>query len=131
MKTKIFRFLLYLIFLFGIYGTGALVIKEFSKGAICPKIFNIPACFIIIICLVVPFIYHLLRRGNIVYFVLTGLACSIAVYGSVFQLLGNVECPKTNEGVPMCYISLTIFTFLILLKILELKIIEKQKRVDI
>jgi predicted membrane channel-forming protein YqfA (hemolysin III family) len=52
--------------------------------------------------------------------VFTGLAWSIATYGSIMQFSETVECPKTEEGIPMCYISFVMFSLLILLKTIEL-----------
>jgi predicted membrane channel-forming protein YqfA (hemolysin III family) len=114
------KYTLYLIFLFGIYGAGKLVYKEFAYGNICPKIVNIPACYIILVCLVIPLIIHLVKGSNSIYFMFTGLAWSIATYGSIMQVSGTIECPKTEEGSPMCYISFVMFSLLILLKVIEL-----------
>lgn len=114
------KYILYLVFLFGIYGAGTLVYKEFSYGNICPKIVNIPACYIIMACLVIPLIIHLTKGSNSIYFMFTGFAWTIASYGSIMQFLKTVECPKTAEGIPMCYISFVMFSLLILLKVIEL-----------
>ncbi|XMO86007.1 hypothetical protein AAFN75_14555 [Algibacter sp. AS12] len=118
--NTILKYILYLIFLFGIYGAGELVYKEIDYGDICPKIINIPACYIIMACLVIPLINHLIKGSNRIYFIFTGLAWSIATYGSIMQFSKIIECPKTAEGIPMCYISFVIFSLLILLKTVEL-----------
>jgi hypothetical protein len=114
------KYILYIIFLFGIYGAGTLAYKEFTFGSICPKIVNIPACYIIMICLVIPLIIHVIKGGNSIYFIFTGLAWSIATYGSIMQVSRTIECPKTEEGKPMCYISFAMFSLLIILKSIEL-----------
>ena len=118
--NTILKYILYLIFLFGIYGAGTLVYKEIVNGDICPKILNIPACYIIMVCLVIPLIIHLIKGSNRIYFIFTGLAWSIATYGSIMQFFKIIECPKTAEGIPMCYISFIMFSLLILLKTVEL-----------
>ena len=115
------KYILYLIFLFGIYGAGTLSYKEFAYGNICPKIVNIPACYIILACLVIPLIIHLVKGSNSIYFMVAGLAWSIATYGSIMQISGIIECPKTDGGTPMCYISFAMFSLLILLKAIDLK----------
>jgi hypothetical protein len=114
------KYILYLIFLFGIYGVGTLVYKEFVYGNICPNIVNTPACYIIMVCLVIPLIIHLIKGSNSIYFMFTGLAWSIATYGSIMQFSETIECPKTEEGIPMCYISFVMFSLLILLKAIGL-----------
>jgi hypothetical protein len=121
MINKIINNLIYSLFVFGIYGTGSLGLTEFHHSGTCPKIGIIPACYIIFICLILPFVTHILNKGKVLYFVFTSLALAIATYGTVGQLLGNVQCPKTTNGLPMCYISFVLFTSLIILKKIHLK----------
>jgi len=109
------------IFIIGIGGASSLVYNEFTNGLICPKLIGIPACYIIMLCFLIPFISHLFNLNSLYYYVGTGFAFTIALYGSVMKFAGIVECPKTNEGVPMCFISLSIFTSLIILKLTSLK----------
>ncbi|MFK8056962.1 MAG: hypothetical protein AB8F78_12640 [Saprospiraceae bacterium] len=111
-----------MIFVLGISGASGLVYNEFSTGSICPKILGVPACYIIALCLIIPFISHLLGWRNSVYYIGTGLAFGIAFYGTISQSLGLTECPKTGSGTPMCYISLAIFTSLIVLKFMQQKL---------
>ena len=108
-------------------GAGELVIEEFKTGNGCPKIMHVPMCLVILICLIIPLIVHLLKRLNILYFIFTGIAWSIALLASIMQFLGKAECPKTNTGTPMCYYSLLIFSSLIILKIIQLKASNNKK----
>ncbi|WP_405396259.1 hypothetical protein [Maribacter sp. Asnod2-G09] len=110
-----------ILFLFGLFGAGSLVITEFTTGDGCPKFGAVPACLIILICFILPFISHLLKKWNLIYFLFTGIAALIALVASVMQFIGNAECPKTDPGIPMCYISLLIFTSLIILKKIQLQ----------
>jgi len=126
MKQNILNITIYIIFIFGIYGAGSLVLTEFLHNDSCPKIGIIPACYIIFLCLIVPFIAQILNKGKVIYFAFITIALTIATYGSVGQLLGLVQCPKTVSGVPMCYISFILFFELLFLKILaNSKIIER------
>lgn len=105
----------------GLLGAGGLVIEEFKTGEGCPKIMHIPMCLVILICFIVPLISHLLKKWNVLYFLFTGLAGSIALIASIMQFTGNSECPKTASGTPMCYYSLLLFSSLIILKTYHLK----------
>ena len=125
---KVLDIVLTLVFVLSILGTISLVYDELVSHSICPKILNIPACYIIMFCFIVPFSTHLLKWNNYLYFIGTGLAFSIALYGTIMQTLEIIQCPKTSTGIPMCFISLSIFTSLIILKIISLKI--KTPRVD-
>ncbi|QWX83481.1 hypothetical protein H0I23_13605 [Cellulophaga sp. HaHaR_3_176] len=117
---SIYRVILVLL-IFGTIGVGGLVIEEVQTGNGCPKIGIIPACFIVLFCFLVPLVAHLKKKWNILYFLFTGLAFVIAIIASVMQYLGHSECPKTDGGLPMCYLSFAIFSLLITLKIIQIK----------
>ncbi|NOR28885.1 MAG: hypothetical protein GQ540_10215 [Lutibacter sp.] len=121
MKRKVIDYSIYLVFIFGLLGAGNLAYHEFLKIGTCPKLGIIPACYIIFSCLLIPFIAHILTKGKVIYFVFTGTALLIATYATIGQLFGNVQCPKTEHGFPMCYISFIIFASLISLKWILIK----------
>ena len=110
------------ILIIGLFGAGGLVLEEFKTGEGCPKIIHIPMCLVVFICFVIPLIAHVLRKANVLYFIFTGLAGSIALVASIMQFTGNAECPKTASGTPMCYYSLVLFSTLIILKIISIKL---------
>lgn len=109
--------------LFGLYGTYGLVAHEFEVGHICPRILSIPACYIILGCFLLMLVSHLplLPDHNVLYYLGSGIAVSIATFGSVSQLSGSMECPKTSGGIPMCFISFGIFATLIALKLWQVR----------
>ena len=113
---KSIHFIITLLLLIGVWGSGSLVLDEIQTGNGCPKIGIIPACIIVLICFLVPLIVHLLKRHIFLYYICTGLALSIAIIASIIQFTGNGSCPKLNESIPMCYLSGIIFTLLIILK---------------
>ncbi|MDF1518062.1 MAG: hypothetical protein RQ864_13085 [Lutibacter sp.] len=119
MKKKIINYSIYAVFVFGILGAGNLAYKEFLYEGACPKLGVIPACYIIFGCLIIPFVAHVLNRGKAVYFFFVSFALVIATYATIGQLFGNVQCPKMENGFPMCYVSFGIFFSLVLLKFLH------------
>ncbi len=121
MKRNNINYLIFIIFILGIFGTGNLAYNNFLQEGVCPKLGIIPACYIVLACFVIPFIVHIFNTGRIVYFLFTGFALALATYASIGQLFGNLQCPKVESGMPMCYISFVIFAGLILLKIILLK----------
>lgn len=122
MTKKITYYSILVILIIGMFGAGSLVLEEFETGEGCPKIMHIPMCLVILICFLIPLIVHVLKKWNVLYFLFTGIAGSIALVASIMQFTGNAECPKTNSGVPMCYYSLLLFSSLIILKIYHLKL---------
>ena len=122
MNRKILHYLIALIFGLGIYGASGLVLKEYQLKQVCPQILSIPACYIVMACLIIPFIAHVFNLSNKIYFTGTGIALSIATYGSITNLLSFAECPKTSGGTPMCYISFLLFFSLVMLKWINIRI---------
>jgi hypothetical protein len=100
-----------------VLGAGNLAFHEFLQEGTCPKLGFLPACYIIFSCLIIPFISHIINKVKVVYYLFTGIALAIATYATMGQLFGNVQCPKTESGIPMCYISFMIFASLVLLKL--------------
>ena len=121
MLNKMTYYSILIILIIGLSGAGGLVVEEFKTGEGCPKIMHIPMCLVILICFTIPIITHLLKKWNVLYFLFTALAGSIALVASIMQFTGNAECPKTASGTPMCYYSLLLFSSLIILKIYHLK----------
>lgn len=123
--SKIIWYVITLLLLMGVYATFGLVWEEIQTGNGCPKIWVIPACVIILICFLIPLIVHLFKKYNTLYFVFTGLAFAIAIIASIMQFTGNGECPKLDNGTPMCYLSFITFSVLISLKLYHLKLNKK------
>ena len=121
--SKIFSVVIWIVALFGINGTFGLVREEFTTGDICPKIVGIPACYIILTCLILIVVSqsNLLKDKNRLFFIGAGVAATIALVGTIGQLMGWLECPKTEGGIPMCFLSWGLFASLLLLKFIEIK----------
>jgi phosphoglycerol transferase MdoB-like AlkP superfamily enzyme len=123
MKLKrILNITITLLLVIGIYGAGNLVWDEIQTGEGCPKIWIIPACAIVLISFLIPLIAHVINKYIPLYFIFTGLALAIAIIASIMQYTGNGQCPKLNNGIPMCYLSLVLCTNLISLKIVQLRL---------
>ncbi len=116
MKNSLIHYLIIFVFIFGIYGAGGLVLDEYQIKHICPQILGIPACYIIMICLLVPFIAHVFDLSHKIYFAGVGIALIIATYGSVGNFFGFAKCPKSSYGTPLCYLSFLLFATLAILK---------------
>ncbi len=108
--------------LLSVYATSqalALSRLHLSGPPVCPVLLGIPACLIVLLCYVLISISWGIalagkqnRLALIVF--LSGFtpAFLLAVYGSLGEIFGFAECPKTPNGFPKCFIS---FGFLIVL----------------
>lgn len=116
MKSNYLNWLLLLVFLIGIIGSGLLVYDELTIENVCPKLLGVPACYLILVCFIVPFVVHFIKGKSVIYYLFSGVAFTIALFASILQFFGFADCPKTSSGMPMCYYSLLLFTSIIILK---------------
>lgn len=125
MKTFL-NLAIWAVLLFGWYGAGNLTYAEYFRSNICPKLLSVPACYVILAMVLLATSSHTgwLGDKNMLFYLATGLAASLALTGTIGQLSGVVECPKTSGGTPMCYISLALFGSLILLKLVSARYAE-------
>ncbi len=107
--------------IFWIVWTSALVIDEFTHWDICPTLLGIPACYIILWAFTVLLGIHLLKVHKYYFYIIAFFPISIALYGTFFQFFGWIECPKTDWGIPMCFISLGLFSSITFLKYMTTK----------
>jgi len=118
MLKTILYWIVVLVAVTAIYGTYGLALNEWNIGDICPKILGIPACYIVMICFVGGLLSHLfIKNRHTAYFIFIGIVTSIALTGTVGELTGLAECPRTSSGIPMCFISLGICVSLLLSKV--------------
>jgi len=120
---QVWYWVIILISSFAIYGSTGLVIDEWKVGDICPKIIGIPACYIVLFCFIGGLLSHVIpfSNGNFFYFFFIGIVTIIASTGTIGELTGLAECPRTEGGIPMCFISLAICISLLASKFAWLK----------
>ncbi len=104
-------------------GVTNLVIEEMTTGNACPLLLRVPACYIVLVCGLLVTISHfkILNDRHSLYFIGAGIAFLIALVASVLEISGFSLCPKTSNGIPMCYLSLLVFSSLLILKAFEIK----------
>lgn len=122
--SRILSLLIWVVALFGLNGTLALARREFASGHICPKIIGIPACYIILACLLLILLSQtqLLKDKYRLYYLGVGLALAIATFGTVGNYLGYLSCPQTDSGTPLCYLSFALFASLLVLRLINSRV---------
>ncbi len=113
-KTAL-RVLLITCTLIGIIFSAYLVVSEMYDPGFCPKIFNMPACYLVItlfgLVLISLFINRAPARLTVFYIgALSGLA--IAIWFSIGQITGARECPGLLN-IPLCFGSGILFVIII------------------
>lgn len=113
------------ILVIGLGLSGELVYSDYTFGDICPKIGLLPACYLVLTYFIILLVVHIYKTSNLIFFLFSGFALALAIFASIGQLLGKINCPKTSFGFPLCYVSFMIFSGLIYLKFLEEKLNNK------
>ncbi|QRN86056.1 hypothetical protein JR334_02150 [Clostridia bacterium] len=87
-----------------------LVLSELIVGDYCPKVFNIPACFLVLLAYLIVLVSIVLDH-KILHALGTGLGLLLAIWFSSRQFLMIAQCPDF-QGLPLCYLSLAAFALL-------------------
>ena len=119
---KVIRFLQFVLILIGIYGVYGLVEQEMAVGNICPPVFGISACYIMAGCLIAIVLSFLGRKWHALFSLGASIAWCLSATGSYYQYKGIADCPMAANDVPMCYISLGLFSLLLILDFIHGKI---------
>lgn len=125
MKLAIFIIII-AILLFSIYGSFNLSMVDFAKKDVCPKVFGIPACYIVCAFFILALAGHAFKGylgRDLWYYGFVAVPFLLALGGTLTELSGKVICPRTPGGTPMCFISLGICTTLLILKIAETRLV--------
>ena len=96
-----------------------LVGNDIRKGDYFPKLFGLPACYLVLAAFLLVLLAMFLKNvsyNRLLYGIGTGAGFLIAVWFSANQILDIKQCPRWF-GVPLCYVSLLTFGVLIWLKV--------------
>ena len=88
-----------------------LSMKEWRVPGSCPPLGPVPACYLVFLGFACALTGHLAGRyrwGRILFWLGLGFPTLLALFASVGEARGFLECPKTSGGIPMCYLSLGI-----------------------
>ncbi len=121
MKLFIFYLILGVLILV-LYGSFKISLIDFDQKNVCPKLLSIPVCYIISLTFLLVIISHLNVNGsysNFWYYIFLAIPFIMALTGTLNELSGNIVCPRTAGGTPMCYISLGFCISLFVLKLIE------------
>lgn len=99
--------LLALLLAFATYKAGVLSLEQWNHPGACPSIGPVPACYLVLAGFLLGLVGHLANL-RAVFFAGLGFPTVLALFASVGEVFGFVECPKTEGGIPMCYISLAL-----------------------
>jgi len=112
------KIIILLLSLLGILISLILVYNNFIVDDYCPKIFTIPACYLVLSAFILIFISNFFKKNisNILFWVGNIFEFALAVYFSVNNILALSYCPLFIN-IPLCFVSFFSFLLLPILKI--------------
>lgn len=101
--------------------------SHLRQGAVCPEVFSVPLCIIVLVCyvlIVLSWILVLLKRKKrllsfAIFIIGLTPAVLLAFIGSTGELFGFSNCPRTENGFPKCYFSFGLLILLASLRALS------------
>jgi len=103
-------------------GVGAIAglvlsVQHLQTGETCPQLGSVPACYLVFAgyVLVLTSAWLPIRRAAWAFWMGWTPIASLASAGTVFELVEGNVCPRTDSGIPQCFISLGIAIALLVL----------------
>ena len=121
MRNKRINIALITLLILGILIVGQASYRELLYGGVCANFTIIPTCYVALVYLILLLIFHIKKNGIVWFLILSGFGIVLAAYASVGHILGTSPCAISDIGIPTCFIGLTLFITILVLKFLELK----------
>lgn len=103
---------------------AAITAMQLGTGGICPPVWGVPACFLLILTISLMLVAQLkfFGYGNLLFFAAAAATWMIAVYLSYREIGDQTVCPTEPVfEIPMCFVSFLLFGGLMILKTLEIR----------
>lgn len=91
-----------------------LSVNEIFNPGYCPRILNIPACFIVLVLFILTILFNY-KSMDKAYYIVTTIGLLMGIYFSYLNIFSDKVCPVIFK-VPLCYVSVLTFSLLIYLK---------------
>ena len=127
-RLGLFGFSLYIL-----SGVVPISIEQFKSCEVCPLIGPIPACYIVSFAYACMGVAALLWNKKLTWLFIVGIVpvIGLAASGTALELLGYPTCPRSDSGLPLCYISLAVGLTMALIFYSALKVESlKEKGID-
>ena len=115
------RWLFVALAIFGIAGVAPIALQQWSGATACPSLGFVPACYIALLGYSLTAISAFLKDRIRLLVFLLGFTpiLALAAVGSSFELLGQMACPRSGGGTPMCFYSLALAISLAVLYLID------------
>jgi hypothetical protein len=115
------RWLFVALAILGVAGVAPIAFQQWTGDTACPSLGFVPACYIALLGYSLTAISAFLKdKIRLVVFLLGFVPiAALAVMGSSFELLGQMACPRSAGGTPMCFYSLALAFSLAVLYLID------------
>lgn len=96
---------------------------HWQTGAACPMLGPLPACYLVSICYAAMGLAAVLwnKPLNGLFFAGAAPVILLALIGTSLELSGRATCPRSETGLPLCYLSLIASIMMLVVFLLVLK----------
>ena len=108
--AKVLRWLFLALAIFGVIGVVPIAYEQWVGSNACPAIGLVPACYVAFLgyALVTASAFYKGMAKIVIFLVGFVPIFGLAATGSGLELMGQVACPKSSGGTPMCFYSLAL-----------------------
>lgn len=105
-----------LLSIIGLFFSINLIRLDIKDSNYCPKIFNIPACYLVLISFAIVLISNTILSSLLLFMFGSALGLILGLWFTYNEIRGSKKCPRFFN-VPLCYVSLVTFILLIVIKL--------------
>ncbi len=111
---------------FSVYVLSGLIPISFAHlqtGVVCPMLGPLPACYLVSACYAAMGLADVLwnKRLNGLFFAGAAPVILLALIGTSLELSGRPTCPRSETGLPLCYLSLIAGIMMLVVFLFALK----------
>ena len=121
--SRILRLGLTGVSLYVLSGIAPISLTHWHAGNACPLLGPIPACYIVTACYAAMGTAALFWNKPLSWLFFTGVAPVIfmALVGTALEITGLPTCPRSDTGLPLCYLSLFLGVMMLTVFLYTLK----------
>jgi len=101
-----------------------ILFAHWHAGNACPHLGLVPACYLVMVCYAAMGITALFWNKQLSWLFFSGAVPVIfmAMIGTVLEITGLPTCPRSDTGLPLCYMSLLVGVMMLVVFLYVLKL---------
>ena len=122
--SRILRLIVVAVSLYVLSGIFPISFTHWRAGNACPHLGLVPACYLVMVCYAAMGIAALFWNKQLSWLFFSGAVPVIfmAMIGTVLEITGLPTCPRSDTGLPLCYMSLLVGVMMLVVFLYVLKL---------